>query len=302
MNSQPIAYERKVESGQNYTITLYVDYFNSRLRIDDYRGNVLAIVHKAKELSKHYSCSKIIWKVRAHDWLILIQQGYVLEGIIKHYFNGDHAYCMCIYFDHSRKNSAYWIKEDEVIAAIYKLDNQGIQRKLPKNYTIRTGTLEDAQQLSVLYDTVFEMYPTPMNEPDYLEKVMKEGTIFYIVEYEGKIISAASAEINESYHNAELTDCATYVEHRKHGLMKYLIFHLEEELKKKKIYCAYSLSRALSFWVNRVFHQLGYQYNGRLINNCYIFDKLEDMNVWVKDLSQRTCQISGRSLTKFEHF
>ena len=37
--------------------------------------------------------------------------------------------------------------------------------------------------------------------------------------------------------------------------------------------------------MNLAFHQLGYTYTGRLANNCYIFDKLEDMNIWVKDLS-----------------
>ncbi len=37
--------------------------------------------------------------------------------------------------------------------------------------------------------------------------------------------------------------------------------------------------------MNAAFHQLGYTYTGRLANNCYIFDKLEDMNIWVKDLS-----------------
>ena len=38
--------------------------------------------------------------------------------------------------------------------------------------------------------------------------------------------------------------------------------------------------------MNAVLHGLGYQYRGRLINNCYIFEKLENMNMWVKDLSK----------------
>ncbi|RBW67705.1 putative beta-lysine N-acetyltransferase [Bacillus taeanensis] len=285
MNSQPVDYEIKIETSDNYTITMYIDYFNSRLRIDDYRGNLAAIAEKVKALSKHYAFSKIIWKAREHDWPTLMQQGYVLEGIFKHYFNGDHAYSMCCYLEQSRKNSNHWLKEDEIITNIYGLDIQGEQSNLNEDYIIRHGTLKDVQQLSVLYDTVFKVYPTPMNEPDYLKKIIKEGTVFYAAEYKGKIISAASAEINYTYHNAELTDCATYIEHRKNGLMKHLILQLEKELKKKQIYCAYSLSRALSFGMNQVFYQLGYQYNGRLINNCYIFDKLEDMNVWVKDLS-----------------
>ena len=59
---------------------------------------------------------------------------------------------------------------------------------------------------------------------------MNEGTVFFIYKYEGKIVSAASAEMNHFYHNAEITDCATLPEHRKFGLLKQLILKLEEEL------------------------------------------------------------------------
>lgn len=115
---------------------------------------------------------------------------------------------------------------------------------------------------------------------------MAEGTIYYGFYYDEEIVSAASAEVNSFYKNAELTDCATLQEHRKHGLMKILLEELEKELKSSGVYCVYSIARSLSFGMNAALHQLGYQYRGRLTNNCYIFDKLEDMNVWVKDLSK----------------
>jgi putative beta-lysine N-acetyltransferase len=136
-----------------------------------------------------------------------------------------------------------------------------------------------------LYGKVFKIYPTPMNNPEYVKKCMKGGTVFYIFYYEGEIISAASAEINAFYHNAEITDCATLPEHRQHGLMKHLIAKLEEHLVSHEIYCIYSLARSLSFGMNGALHQHGYSYRGRLANNCYIFDKLEDMNLWVKNYS-----------------
>jgi beta-lysine N6-acetyltransferase len=41
----------------------------------------------------------------------------------------------------------------------------------------------------------------------------------------------------------------------------------------------------LSFGMNAVLYQLGYNYCGRLMNNCYIYDKLENMNMWVKNLA-----------------
>ena len=81
-----------------------------------------------------------------------------------------------------------------------------------------------------------------------------------------------------------MTDCATLPEHRQYGLMKHLLIKLEEELLAQEIYCVYSISRALSFGMNLALHQLQYQYRGRLANNCYIFDQVEDMNMWVKQL------------------
>ncbi|BAU29927.1 N-acetyltransferase YodP [Aneurinibacillus soli] len=156
---------------------------------------------------------------------------------------------------------------------------------LPHGYTVRAACVADAAALAQLYGAVFQTYPTPMNESAYIRKVMEGGTIFYVAENAGRIVSAASAEVNRTYHNAEMTDCATYPEHRQYGLMRHLIRALEEDLRHHHLYCVYSLARSLSFGMNAVFHQLGYTYSGRMANNCNIYDKLEDMSLWVKDIS-----------------
>ncbi len=151
---------------------------------------------------------------------------------------------------------------------------------------MRKATEDDAEQLANVFGRVFEIYPTPLNQVDYVKQTMKEDTIYYVYELEGKIVSTASAEMNVKEGNAELTNCATLPEYRKHGFMKSLLVQLEEELRDRAIFCSYTIARSLSFGMNAAFHQLGYTYTGRLANNCYIFDKLEDMNVWVKDLSR----------------
>ena len=68
--------------------------------------------------------------------------------------------------------------------------------------------------------------------------------------------------------NAELTNCATLPEYRKHGFMKSLLIKLEEELRER--FSAPIQLLDLSFGMNLAFHQLGYTYTGRLANNCYI--------------------------------
>ena len=67
------------------------------------------------------------------------------------------------------------------------------------NCTLRIARTEDAERLSALYDQIFQTYPTPMNDPKYVEKTIQEGTIYYLVESPDQLISAASAEINTIY-------------------------------------------------------------------------------------------------------
>lgn len=38
------------------------------------------------------------------------------------------------------------------------------------------------------------------------------------------------------------------------------------------------------FGMNVVLYYFGYQYGGRLINNCYIVEGFENMNIWCKYL------------------
>lgn len=276
----------RTESGQDFTMEICLDPFNARLRIDDYRGNVQTMHKRVLELAMENGFTKVFIKSRPEDWQALLSLGYMLEGVFKRYFNGGDAYSMALYFTDERRTSDYWMQEDNILRQVLTLPTKPSDELLAQGYSIRLATTEDAEQLARLYDAVFQTYPTPMNDAAYIKKVMLDGTIFYAVESNRQIVSAASAEVNALYNNAEMTDCATYPEHRKHGLMRHLIVALERELQSRNIYCAYSLARSLSFGMNAVFHQLGYEYTGRMTKNCNIFDKFEDMSLWVKDLSR----------------
>jgi beta-lysine N6-acetyltransferase len=63
-----------------------------------------------------------------------------------------------------------------------------------------------------------------------------------------------------------------------------LIFSLENELKQEGFYTLYSLSRAVNVGINMVLSKHGYNYTGRLIDNCNISRGYEDMNIWVKEI------------------
>ncbi|GGB55154.1 putative beta-lysine N-acetyltransferase [Fictibacillus barbaricus] len=282
---QTTYYKNQSVQQPQFIAEICFDYYNERLRIDDYRGNPVQLVNWMEEEAVKNKFQKIIVKTRHEDLSFWIQQGYLYEGEFSSYFNGASAFAMCKYLNVERRNSSYWLDEDNILKGVVKLPQGTAQSPLPEKYTLRMADEGDVKSLSDLYGKVFEVYPTPMDDPDYVLKMIKSGTLFCVIEHEQKIISAASADVNSTYHNAEITDCATLPEHRKAGLMKHLVDQLENELFDRNIYCAYSIARALSFGMNAVFHQKGYMYKGRLANNCKIFDKYEDMNIWVKDLS-----------------
>jgi putative beta-lysine N-acetyltransferase len=266
-------------------LEIYLDPFNKRVRVDDYRGNIKLIIKKSEEIAHQQKVEKLIFKGRSEDYFSLMESGFSPEAVVDRYFLGSDAYFFSKFYTAERQSNDHWITEDGIIHSIYELKASPERGILPSDYQLKKADASCAEELSKLYKQVFQIYPTPLHDPDYVKKTIKEGTIYFVFYYQGAIVSAASAEINSFYKNAELTDCATLTEHRKYGLMKIILQELEGELRKKGIYCAYSIARALSFGMNAVLFQLGYLYRGRFMNNCYIYDKLENMNMWVKNLA-----------------
>lgn len=284
MTSQKF-YEQKIVENDHYYMNVCFDHFNKRIRIDDYRGNLPLIAeYIIKTATKQHYSKAIIYTRREHVH-VFVEKGFLLEAIFEGFFHGSHAYALTMYFEEDRKHNDYWVKEDEILHKVLKDKAEKSNESLLEGFNIRKGSPSDAEDLANLYNKVFKIYPTPLNNPDYIREVMSKDTIFYCIENKDGLVSAASACMNDQYYHAEITDCATLPSFRKLGLMRHLIIELEKEMKEKRIFCVFSIARALSFGMNAVLKQLNYKYKGRMTNNCYIFDKLEDMNVWVKDLS-----------------
>ncbi|GGJ65983.1 putative beta-lysine N-acetyltransferase [Anoxybacillus voinovskiensis] len=270
---------------ERFAASVIFDDFNERLRVEDYRGYVPALIDYVTDAAQQKGYTKLIVKARYEHLSIFIEKGFQYEGWIQGYFNGSDAHFLVLYFQQERKTSENANMEDQIVASIQTKPRFVSLAPLPAEYTMRKAEPADAEALVNLYRSIFVIYPSPLHDLAYVENVLKKGAMFYVIEHDKQIVSAASAEINEMYHNAELTDCATLPNYRTHGLMKHLLKKLEEELKKQTIFCVYSLARAPSYGMNAAFHQLGYRYSGRLTNNCYIYEDLEDMNIWVKDVS-----------------
>lgn len=76
-----------------------------------------------------------------------------------------------------------------MIHSIYQLDTSVQKAFPPKEYELRKADDSCAKELAALYRQVFQIYPTPLHEPEYIKKTMKEGTIYYTFFHSGKIVS-----------------------------------------------------------------------------------------------------------------
>ncbi|MGN1401079.1 MAG: putative beta-lysine N-acetyltransferase [Bacillus sp. (in: firmicutes)] len=268
-------------TGDGYSCAYTIDRPNGRIRIDDYYGDMDAILEDVSAAAEQMDCEKMIIKARREQFQWLLERNFVLEASIDRYFYGSDLYFFSRFYLPTRRQSDSWTDEDLIVDQVQKLEQTGREATADR-FELRVCTTEDAKELSDFYRNIFKVYPVPLEEPKYIIRCMETHSLFAGYFLNGKIVSAASADINGQYKNAEITDCGTLPEFRQFGLMQGLLGFLESQLKDKGIYCFYTLARAKSFGMNAAFFRLGYGYRGRLANNCYIGDGLEDMNVWVK--------------------
>lgn len=271
--------------GEGYSCKLFFDWYNRRLKVIDYEAtDYLALTERLHWLAEENDFDKIFFKATRDDWQEFLRHGYMLEGILRYYFDGEDAYVLSRFCSTDRVTSEHLIEESDLIEKLMRSSAKP-PRPLPEGYRLLPCTPEHIPDLVLLYRRVFETYPSPLTHPDYLLATMERNVLYRaIVDNEGRIVSAASAECDDKHANAEMTDCATHPDQRGKSLMSHILSALEGDLKARGINTAYTLARARSVGMNRVFYGLGYEYSGRLVNNCDIYGQFEDMNIWVKRL------------------
>lgn len=271
-----------------YRVHIFFDYYNRRLKVLDYAAtDFRAMVKRMNWLAKANGFDKIFLKATKDDWQTFLSFGYVLEGIMRHYFHGEDAYVLSKFRSMERISSPHLIEESDLIERLMAADRNPDLPPLPDGYRMELAQPEHIPGLVTLYRRVFETYPSPLTHPDFIHHTMCRNILYRVIlNADGEIVSAASADMDVKHSNAELTDCATLDTERGKGLMLHLLRRLEDDLRERRITTGYTLARAMSLGMNRVFYRLGYEYSGRLVNNCDIYGSFEDLNIWVRRLDR----------------
>lgn len=272
-------YHQKETEG--FSVTLFFDIINKRVKIIDYHiSDYDAFTTYLDFITVENNLTKIIMVAREADWQQLFVRGFILEALHPSFFRGNPGFHVSKFFSLERKTPTLWEQEQEVLKKA--LQSASSFSELPQKYEIRTATTEDIPLLIPLFSRVFETYPTPLNDEQYMKQIMEKNTLFKIILYNNQIISAASIDIDKNTLSAELTDCATLSSYRGQGLMSHLVAHLEQESRSLGLITLYTIARSISTGINAVFSRHNYIYYGTFVNNCDICGKLENMNLWSK--------------------
>jgi putative beta-lysine N-acetyltransferase len=143
---------------------------------------------------------------------------------------------------------------------------------------------EDALEMSRVFKAVFETYPFPIFDPQYLLDSIHGHATYFCIRKDNHIVALAAAEIDLVNRAAEMTDFATLSEYRRQGMADCLLNVMDAEMKQQGMQTAFSIARSLSAGMNITFVKNGYRYGGTLGNNTYIAGRIESMNIWYKHL------------------
>lgn len=249
------------------------------------KEDVPHILHRIHDLARENSYSKIFVKVPGDALDAFLKAGYGIEAYVPGFFNGrEGGYFMAKYTDWTRSVDRRARLLESVLAEARALSSRFKVPGIRDSFTFHVAGPDDARELARLYHRTFSTYPFPIMEAGYIRRTMEENVRYYCMKAKGLIVGAASAETEPESKTVEMTDFATLEGHQGKGMSAYLLQRMEENMAREGLKLSYTIARATSYPINKVFSRAGYAYGGRLINNTNICGTYESMNVWYKRL------------------
>ncbi|MDF1617192.1 putative beta-lysine N-acetyltransferase [Petrocella sp. FN5] len=268
-------------------ITIHHGTYSDRIYVMSYDPEqAKMMLDYVRKLGKEKDYGKIIIKAREIDRELLQGAGFSKEGEIEGYYSGtNHCLFMAKYLKADRRGVR---KKAKILDTIDKAKEKKVELDRFKwpSYTFRRLGEEDIGQMIKVYEEVFETYPFPIYDPDYIRKTMMEHCQYFGVFDQEGLIGLSTCEINHKEKNVEMTDFAVLPSYRGHKLAKALLITMEKAMAQEGISTYYTIARSQSLPMNMTFSSLGYHYGGTLWNNTQIAGNIESMNIWVKQIDQ----------------
>ncbi len=243
------------------------------------------IIRFADELAAKEGYTKIFAKVRESWQEMFSRAGYITEATVPFFFHGtETGLFMAKYFDPTRTVARDATVLADVLSTAFGYAGERSSHEVPEGFSLMHAHPGDAEEIAALYRQVFESYPFPIFDPEYIRKTMQSHIRYYVIKKSHVLAAVASCEIDGENQNVEVTDFATNPLFRGRGFAGILLSAMETDMKNDGVLLSYTIARAIFKPINAVFVGAGYQFGGMLPNNTNICGSMESMNVWYRKL------------------
>lgn len=247
--------------------------------------DIPSIITEMDEMARKNHYGKILARIPLWAVPLFKAGGYISEAYIPGYIKGEediHFVSKFLNSDRLRGIETEMLEElGHTLRKAYVADKQKTEDK----YNISLLSEEDAAEAAKLFRQVFETYPFPIHDPDYIIRSMQENTKYFgIRNKKNKFIAISSAEIDPDNQCAEMTDFAVLKSQRGKKLSIKLLQEMEKHMAETGIKTLYTIARLNSLPMNRTFLRQDYKYTGTLIKNTNISGRIESMNILYKSM------------------
>jgi putative beta-lysine N-acetyltransferase len=237
------------------------------------------------ELCRERGYGKAFAKLPASSVAPFIAAGWQMEAYVPGFFHGtEDALFLCTYFKEERRSCLHETGELRRLGEQLKQIRTQEASPLPSGMSICRCAADDVKEMAELYQTVFDRYPFPIHDPEYLRSTMESHVDYFGLRAGGRLVGLSSAEKETAEMNAEMTDFAVHPEYRGMGLAMTLLREMELRLAREEIRTLFTIARLHSPGMNATFIKSDYRYSGTLFNNTSIAGGLESMNVFYKQI------------------
>ncbi len=244
------------------------------------------LIPKLDKLALDNGYTKIFAKVQSHVLPSFISNNYEIEAFVPRFYNGK-TDCLFVSKFVDKKRKSMPLKELELLQRLIGTADKIVQEEQKDGFKFKIKCLSesDAKAITEIFKQVFETYPFPVQDPDYIVETMEQyGTKYFGVFEGGNLIAVSTAEIDSENKNSEMTDFAVLPDFRGQNIALSLLGKMEQEMENVGIKTCYTIARLNQPGMNKTFLKAGYKYTGTLVNNTNIGGNIESMNILYKHL------------------
>ena len=162
-------------------------------------GEAEAVITAMAELAQAEGYTKLFAKIPGKNAAVFEDAGFEIEAQIPDFFaDGDKALFVSRFICKNRRRSCDAERIQKVLEASLQRAGNGIRHPLPSDFDLTFMTADRAEQMAALYSQVFDSYPFPIFDADYIRHSMDENFRYFGILQNATLIALASAERIES--------------------------------------------------------------------------------------------------------